>query len=150
MQIFYLPMHNSSPNMLQNISHHQILWDAFKNERGDKQKRGAGHQQTRISVVMSGSGNDIQLMHALFWASLCNIEYNMHDYMYCTEPAIACSITLPSLINSNISKVVECFPQFLFHKSSKQQRKNLIIEDTPNKNTPAIHTGLVQNHLIST
>jgi hypothetical protein len=70
--------------------------------------------------------------------------------MYCTEPAIACSITLPSLINSNISKVVECFPEFLFHKSSKQQRKNLIIEDTPNKNTPTIHTGLVQNHLIST
>lgn len=52
--------------MLQNISHHQILRDAFKNERGDKQKRGAGRQQTRISVVMSGSGNDIQLMHALF------------------------------------------------------------------------------------
>jgi hypothetical protein len=66
MQIFYLPMHNSSPTMLQNISHHQILRDAFKNERGDKQKRGAGRQQTRISVVMSGSGNDIQLMHALF------------------------------------------------------------------------------------
>jgi hypothetical protein len=113
-------------------------------------KRGAGSQQTHISVVTSGSGNDIQLMHTLFWASLCNIEYNMHDYMYCTAPAIACSITLPSLINSNISKFVECFPEFLFHKSAKQQWKNLIIEDTPNKNTPAIHTGLVQNHLIST
>jgi hypothetical protein len=76
-------------------------------------------------------------MDALFWASLCNIEYNMHDYMYRTMPAIACSITFPSLINSNISKVVECFPEFLFHKSSEQQWKNLIIED----NTKQEHTS---------